>query len=49
MADQTTTKAMGLIRDMKIYVHNIPYITTYAPPNSLKDSTLNPKVQTIER
>jgi hypothetical protein len=29
MADQTTTKPMGLIRDMKIYVHGIVYITTF--------------------
>ncbi len=27
MADQTTTKPMGLIKDLKIYVHGIPYIT----------------------
>jgi hypothetical protein len=29
MADQTTTKLVGLIRDLKIYVHDIPYITTF--------------------
>jgi hypothetical protein len=29
MANQTTTKPMGLIRIIKIHVHNIPYITTY--------------------
>ncbi len=29
MADQTTTKLVGLIRDLKIYVHGIPYITTF--------------------
>ncbi len=29
MANQTTTKPMGLIRDLKIYVHDIPYITTF--------------------
>jgi hypothetical protein len=28
MADQTTTKPMGLIRDMK-NVHGIPYIITF--------------------
>jgi hypothetical protein len=28
MANQTTTKPMGLIKDLKIYVHGIPYITT---------------------
>jgi hypothetical protein len=29
MADQTTTKPVGLIRDLKIYVHGIPCITTF--------------------
>ncbi len=29
MADQTTTKPVGLIRDLKIYVHDIPYKTTF--------------------
>jgi hypothetical protein len=29
MVDQTTTKPVGLIRDMKIYVHGIPYIIPY--------------------
>ncbi len=29
MIDQTTTKLVGLIRDLKTYVHNIPYITTF--------------------
>jgi hypothetical protein len=29
MVDQTTTKPMGLIKDLKIYVHGIPYITTF--------------------
>ncbi len=29
MADQTTTKPMGLIRNLKIYVHDIPYITMF--------------------
>jgi hypothetical protein len=28
-ANQTTTKPMGLIKDLKIYVHDIPYITTF--------------------
>ncbi len=28
MTNQTTTKLVGLIRDMKIYVHDIPYMTT---------------------
>ncbi len=25
MVDQTTIKPMGLIRDLKVYVHDIPY------------------------
>jgi hypothetical protein len=29
MAYQTTTKLVGLIKDLKIYVHGIPYITTF--------------------
>ncbi len=29
MANQTTTKLVGLIKDFKIYVHKIPYITTF--------------------
>jgi hypothetical protein len=29
MVDQTTTKLMGLIRALKIYVHGIPYIITF--------------------
>jgi len=29
MAYQTTTKLVGLIRDLKIYVHGIPYITIF--------------------
>jgi hypothetical protein len=29
MVDQTTTKLEGLIRDLKIYVHGILYITTF--------------------
>ncbi len=28
MANQTTTKLVGLIHDLKIHVHTIPYITT---------------------
>ncbi len=28
-ANQTTTKLVGLIRDLKIYVHGIHYITTF--------------------
>jgi hypothetical protein len=29
MVNQTTTKLVGLIKDLKIYVHNIPYIATF--------------------
>jgi hypothetical protein len=29
MADQTTIKPLGLIKDLKIYVYGIPYITTF--------------------
>jgi hypothetical protein len=29
MENQTTIKPMGLIRDLKIYVHGIPYITMF--------------------
>ncbi len=29
LVDQTTTKLVGLIRDLKIYVHDILYITTF--------------------
>jgi hypothetical protein len=29
MENQTTTKPVGLIRDMKIYVHGIPYMTMF--------------------
>jgi hypothetical protein len=40
MVDQTTTKPMGLIKDLKIYVHNIPYITTFIVlQNSVVDSS----------
>jgi hypothetical protein len=38
MAYQTTTKLMGLIRDLKIYVHSIPYITMF---NVLQNNVLN--------
>jgi len=39
MTDQTTTKLMGLIKDLKIYVHGIPYITTFIVlQNSVVDS-----------
>ncbi len=29
MIDQTTTKPMGLMKDLKIYVHGIPYIIAF--------------------
>ncbi len=29
MVDQTTTKLVGLIKDLKIYVHGILYITMF--------------------
>jgi hypothetical protein len=29
MIDQTTTKLIGLIKILKIYVHDIPYVTTF--------------------
>jgi hypothetical protein len=29
MVDQTTTKLVGLIKDLKIYVHGIPYIIMF--------------------
>jgi hypothetical protein len=40
MVDQTITKLVGLIRDLKIYVHGIPYIITFIIPyNSVVDSS----------
>jgi hypothetical protein len=40
MANQTTTKPMGLIKDLKIYVHGIPYITKFIIlHNSVVDSS----------
>ncbi len=39
MANQTTTKLVGLIKDLKIYVHGIPCITTFIVfHNSVVDS-----------
>jgi hypothetical protein len=29
MENQTTTNPMGLIKDLKIFVHGIPYTTTF--------------------
>ncbi len=31
MVDQITTKPMGFIRDLWMYVHNIPYVSTQCP------------------
>jgi hypothetical protein len=40
MADPTTTKHVGLIKDLKIYVHDIPYITMFTiHQNSVLDSS----------
>ncbi len=40
MADQTITKPVGLIRDLKIYVHDIPYKTTFTVfQNNVVDSS----------
>jgi hypothetical protein len=40
MVDQTTTKPVGLIRDLKIYVHDIIYITmSIELQNSVVDSS----------
>jgi len=40
MANQTTTKPVGLIKDLKIYVHGIPYITMFTIlENSVIDSS----------
>jgi hypothetical protein len=40
VANQTTTKLVGLIRYMKIYVHGIPYIITFVVfQNSVVDSS----------
>jgi hypothetical protein len=39
LVDQTITKSVGSIRDLKIYVHGIRYITTcIVLQNSLVDS-----------
>ncbi len=29
MVDQTLTKPMGMIKDLKIHIHGIPYIPTF--------------------
>jgi hypothetical protein len=38
MADQSTTKPIRLICDLKVYVHDIPYATTF---NVLQNSVVN--------
>jgi hypothetical protein len=37
MANQTTTKVVGLIRDLKIYLHGIPYIMFIILQNNVVD------------
>jgi hypothetical protein len=40
LTNQTTTKPMGLIRDLMIYIHDIPYITMFIiRHNSVIDSS----------
>jgi hypothetical protein len=40
MANQTTTKPVGLIRNLKIYVHGIPYIIMFTIlQNNVVDSS----------
>jgi hypothetical protein len=40
MVDQTTTKPVGLIRNLKIYVHGIPYIIIFIVlQNNVVDSS----------
>jgi hypothetical protein len=34
MADQTIIKPLGLIKDLKIFVHGIPYMVTFVVINS---------------
>jgi len=34
MVDQTIAKPLGLIRDLKIFVHGIPYIITFIVINN---------------
>jgi len=41
MADQTTTKPIGLIKDLRMYVHGIPYIAIFSVlQNTIVDSNL---------
>jgi hypothetical protein len=40
MANQTIVKPLGLIKDLKIYIHGIPYIITFTIIyNGVMDST----------
>jgi hypothetical protein len=39
MSYQTTTKPLGLIRDLKIFVHGTPYIVTFIVIKNDLDST----------
>jgi hypothetical protein len=40
MADQAITKPVGLIKDLKIHIHGIPYIATFMiMKNNVLDST----------
>jgi len=40
MANQTTTKLVGLIKDLKIFIHEILYTTTFTRmQNNMLDST----------
>jgi hypothetical protein len=38
MADQIIAKPLGLIRDLKIFVHGIPYMVTF---NVINNNLLN--------
>jgi hypothetical protein len=37
MVDQAIVKPLGIIKDMKIFVHGIPYIVTFIINNSVLD------------
>jgi len=40
MANQSTTRPLGIIRNLKIHIHGIPYITTFIIlKNSVVDSS----------
>jgi hypothetical protein len=41
MENQTITKLVGLIKDLKIQIHGIPYITTFTiMNNNVLDSSI---------